>query len=92
MTLLEIFEHIRDADRDLTIYAVKPWTPASKSMLADSPDGNVLPDEPREAGMDHFLDVFVVQDLLEDWLKSSAVKPTTREQCERFIYYAINDA
>lgn len=92
MTLLEIFEKIASLNGDLTIYAVKPWTPESSAMLVHDPDAQRPAEEATRAGMSVFLEVFTVQDLLEDWDASAVVKPTVRQQCERFIRYATDDA
>jgi hypothetical protein len=81
-TLLSMVADFINLDRDATIYARKPWTPASESTLeVDELDST----EPRD-GLDYFLEVEVAAVFLSDLSETDL-----RRRCERLIQYAVND-
>jgi len=88
ITLLEMAKNLLTLDRELTIYAAKPWTPESAAILAEQdarPGYSTAP----KGRMTYFIEVFIAQDFLETWMKRD--KPSAREVCERLIHYAVYD-
>lgn len=92
MKLFEIFANIHHYDRELTIFALKPWTKDSDAMLCQDPDGIGDPPEVLGTGMVYFLEVDITQDLLTDWIEFLGAEPPIDVQFDRIVYYAINDA
>lgn len=92
MTLLEITEKLGELDREVTIYAVEPWSPNSVAVVDVEPQGGGVPADAARRGMSYFLEVFIAQDFVEDWQANLPKKPSAVERCQRLIGYAINDA
>jgi hypothetical protein len=90
--LLDIVRLLPSLDSDLTIYAVKPWTCESTAVVAPEPDDGGVPSEAQRNGAVYFIEVFIATEFLEGWLESEGRKASAREQCERLIQYAVNDA
>ena len=88
ITLLDMAQNLLVLDRELTIYAAKPWTPESAAILAEQDDKPGYSTAPK-GGMAYFIEVFIAQGFLEEWVKEG--RPA-REICERLIHYAIYDA
>ncbi len=89
MTLAEVLNHVRrvelseDDDQPETIYAQRPWGPASAALLAKAlPDGRTSPVN----GYDYFLEASFAQDFFREWSASFD------EGCGRIIQYAEKDA
>jgi hypothetical protein len=78
MTLNEIIQNIDTFDPEHTIYIDEYWNPDSKAIVCYEPDDGHAPE-----GYEYFLEVFLVQEVIED-LGSSSV--------DRIIAYAQNDA
>lgn len=89
ITLLDMARNLLTLDGELTIYAAEPWTPASAAMLTVPEDRLGKSAAATKAGMIYFIEVFIAQDFLEDWVKTD--KPSAREVCERLIHYAVYD-
>jgi hypothetical protein len=92
MTLFEIIRDINKFDEAGTIYVKEPWTCDSTAIVAIEPDSGGLPKEAESLGLDYFIEVVIARDFLSDWVAALCIAPSTREQCERLIKYAINDA
>lgn len=92
MTLLEAIENLDSLDENSTIYAVKPWTKSSETMVALESKTGDIPIEVVQLGMEYFLEVFIARDFVSDWAANLATRPSLGEKCERLIYYAIHDA
>jgi hypothetical protein len=69
-------------DREATIYARQPWTPASDAKLIFEDLDSTKP----RNGLDYFLEVEVAAEVLWDLNELEL-----RERCERLIQYAVND-
>ena len=90
---------LSDATRDLerlpgehTIYAQRPWSPASPAIVAEEPTDGALPETASASGLAYFLEVFIAQDFLSDWAASLPAAPSHDARCERLIHYAEHDA
>ncbi len=90
--LINILENLAALDQDATIYAAKPWNCDSPAVVVREPEEGGIPREAREIGATYFLEVFVADEFLEDWRASNRRPVSDRDQCERLIMYAINDA
>lgn len=90
--LIDILQNLASFDQEATIYAKKPWDCNSTALVLAEPEAGGIPIEARELGATYFLEVFVAAEFLED-LHASCPRPVSgRDQCERLIMYAINDA
>jgi hypothetical protein len=92
MKLIEAVQDLDALDKESTIYAATPWTENSEVIVAREPDSGGLPVEAEKLDLKYFLEVFIAQDFLEDWLSNFDVQPTSQEKCIRLIKYAISDA
>ena len=92
MTLLKIVQELDTFDKESTIYAAKPWTENSKAMVLIEPESGGLPNEVENKGLKYFLEVFIAQDFVNEWVASLDTKPTPHQICLRLIQYATNDA
>jgi hypothetical protein len=90
--LIDVVARLESYDPDLTIYAGKPWAWDSEAVVAREPDQGGLPQEAGFRGADYFIEVFIAKELLDGWIASEARPTSAREQCERLIQYAVNDA
>ena len=86
MTLIETVQQLDSLNHEQTIYAQKPWTPASVvKLITDS-------DKMTEDGLDYFLEVFIAKDFIDDWRASLSRSPSPDDSCNRLIRYAIDGA
>lgn len=92
MTLLQVIEELDPLDKEGIIYASKPWMENSKAMVLREPEAGGLPLEARKLGLTYFLEVFIAQDFIEEWVESLDIAPTIQQKCLRLIQYATNDA
>jgi len=91
--LIELVSNLATLDREMTIYALEPWTLHSPAVLASpAEDGRIAAAERKVCPHRYFLEVSIAQDLISDWLEQISPKPTISEQCERLIHYAMYDA
>lgn len=74
------------------IFAREPWTPDSPTIVLTMPESPGLPDDATKLEVSYFIEPFIAQEFLEGWVKTQDNTPTSREQCERLIQYAIHDA
>ncbi len=79
MQLKYVIENIDTFDSDMTIYVDSSWLPESIAMVCHEPDDGQVPE-----GFEYFLEVFLLQELIED-----ASIPIT---VERVIEFARDDA
>jgi hypothetical protein len=91
-TLVDVIGNLSSYDKELTIYATRPWSCDSKVILAYEPAEGGLPPEAKDNGYAYFLEVFLVVEVLDGWLQSQRQLPSAREQCERVIHYKLFDA
>jgi hypothetical protein len=91
-SLGEILRDLSAYDRELTIYAVKPWNESSVAVVARESDGGGLPAEADAIDAKYFLEIFIASDLIEDWVKYAQIAPTADERVARLIQYAETDA
>jgi hypothetical protein len=92
MRLIDIVADLKTYDEELTIYAKEPWSCDSEAVLAREPDAVEPPPEAAAIGAVYFIEVFVANEFLDGWRANQQRSVTTKEQCERLIQYAINDA
>ena len=92
MTLLEVVKNLSTCDDELTIYAGRPWDCDSQVVVAREPDQGGWPPEAKSCGALYFLEVSVAMEVLQGWLATEGRPISFREQCERLIQYATNDA
>ena len=92
MTLHDVVRSLPRLDEDLTIYAQSPWSVSSPALVAEEPEAGGLPDVALRQSLDYFIEVFIAREFLQDWVRSRGGSATFREQCERLIQYALNDA
>lgn len=90
--LIDIVANLESYDPELTIYATKPWTCNSETVMAPEPDQGGLPHEAESRGAEYFIEVFVAREFLKGWIVSEARPTSAQEQCERLIHYAVYDA
>jgi len=74
------------------IYAEKPWSPKSPSIVVDRPETLDIPEEAISKGMTYFIAAFIAREFLKDWVEMQNYESSLQEQCERLIQYAIHDA
>lgn len=95
MKILDIVADLAAQDGELTIYAKEPWSCESEAELAREPDAGGLPPEAAAIGATYFIEVFIANEFLKGWRgwrASQNQSATAKEQSERLIQYAINDA
>ena len=92
MKLADAVRDIDTFDKEQTIYAAKPWTMDSAAIVAKEPDDGGLPPQAKEQQMAYFLEVFIANDFLNDWVPTLPQSATLEQKCRRIIEYAINDA
>ncbi len=92
MRLVAIISRLNELDEDLTIYARKPWTCDSDSLVAHEPREGGLPQDALRAEMSYFIEVFIAKDFIAGWIASQAATPADEEICARLIRYAMFDA
>ncbi|WP_437312751.1 hypothetical protein [Sorangium sp. So ce385] len=90
--LIDVVANIFTYDNNTTIYASKPWTCNSNTILAQEPAEGGRPAEAELCGAEYLIEVFIAKEFLEDWLAQEGRPISTQEQCERLIHYAIYDA
>ncbi|MES2440843.1 MAG: hypothetical protein V4584_17385 [Verrucomicrobiota bacterium] len=88
MKLIDALDLINTGDEFdplMTVYAKKPWSTASPTIITPQPeDGRIAPIDDH----DYFLEVFIIK----DWLVDLGSAEVSQETCNRIIQYAINDA
>jgi hypothetical protein len=90
--LIEIVGELGVLEDDMTIYAAEPWTAESPAVVDMEPESGGVPASASEHGMTYLLEVLVARDFLHDWVAAQDKPPTLRQQCERLIRYAVDDA
>lgn len=92
MTLSEVVALIETIDGTLTIFAAKPWRGDSEAIVAPYPDGYTLPPEAAANGLSYFVEVYIAQDIVQNWIEKPFAETTLEERLARVIYYAEHDA
>lgn len=92
VTLLDITRRLTDQDRELTIYAQRPWQRDSSAILVHEKTDGTIPEVASSCGLAYFLEVFLACDFVDGWLHSLPHPPSAEETCDRLIGYAENDA
>ncbi|MCY9846387.1 hypothetical protein [Vibrio caribbeanicus] len=77
MKLRDLVPDIASLDPDLTVYIDSEWSPESNILLCVEPEDGSSPE-----GFEHFLEVFLLQELFEDMPDITV---------ERIIKYAQED-
>jgi hypothetical protein len=83
--------NLSDHDDEMTIYAKEPWTCDSEALLSRESGVAGVP-EGTASDAAYFIEVCVAKEFLEGWRARRRRTATAKEQCERLIQYAINDA
>jgi len=91
-TLVEIINNLESYGDEETIFAKGPWAHDSPAIVLTMPESPGLAKEVTKLQMSCFIEPFIAQEFLEGWVKTQDTTPTSREQCERLIQYAIHDA
>jgi hypothetical protein len=89
MKLAEAIAKIEDAGDDAVIFARRPWSPDTDSMIAPLDHDLRVPASIKDAGFDYFLEAPVVSEICEVFEGSP---PTLDEKVRLVLYYAENDA
>ncbi len=90
-TLLEVIKNLDSFAKEDTIYACKPWNENSNALVLSESAAENFADELKKLNMVYFLEVFIAQDFIEDWVENLTTERTDNQKCERLIEYAIND-
>lgn len=92
MKLIDVIGNVVDAPDQETVLCVKrPWKPDAECIIVPvyEDDQYKVPSHIQEQGYEYFLEVFVVEEVLE----TPDVKVLSQEDKARvLIYYAENDA
>ena len=99
MTIHEIISNINEHNEEATIYAKKEngkFLPSSEAVLVEIPKDEDEGDTSEIAkkycpGYDYFIEIFIVQELLED-LESSGKPLSMDQKVAAIIHYEENDA
>jgi hypothetical protein len=88
MNIREVVVRLNGLDEDLTIFARRPWTAESETMLCRVDHEGDEESRARAAGFDYFLEVLIA--------KEEVLEPIPAEDVETrlkvLLYYAENDA
>lgn len=91
MALLDALAKIDEFDEEATIYAAKPWSPTSATVIAV--EGEETANKAIHDGLAYLLEVSIARDVIEVWSEWRGGRvPSDDERCEAVIHYAINDA
>jgi hypothetical protein len=103
MTLVEIISRIHewyDPERnvfefDFTVYASsrdQHFSPSSEAIVAQPKKSGKAPKEAVQKGLEYFLEVSLIVEVLEVWSEwRNGQVPTLEEKCKAAIFYAEND-
>jgi len=85
MKIMNLTQQLHQLDKDLTIYAKKPWNCDTEVELLYEPDDGEAPND-ITPGYECFLEIFIAQEVIPDL---SHVEPsfTLEQWCERLIDY-----
>jgi hypothetical protein len=101
MTLYEIIKSIKSQPEEATIFAERingEFRPESRAVLVEMTDEELsLPVQEvasrKAPGTEYFLEIFVVNDVIEGWqAQRQKTEITPEEMTTVTIYYAENDA
>ncbi len=92
MSLLEVISKLETFNEESTIYAAKPWTDQSKTLVLNESETGGLSIEAKKEDLKYFLEISIAKEFLDGWMAHLDTEPTIREKCKRLIQYAINDA
>ena len=90
--LIDVVANLASFDRELTIYATKPWSPDSATVVAREPDEGGAPNEAKAIGAKYFIEIFIAKDVLDGSIAMEGRAMSIPEQCDRLIHYATYDA
>jgi len=92
MTLLDVVKTLALLDPNSTVYAARPWSCASPSIVAQEPSSGLLPAEAEALGLEYFLEIQVAQEFVADQVSRQSGAMEAEEQCRLLIHYAVYDA
>ncbi len=90
--LIDVVTQLEVYDAESTIYAVQPWTCDSEAVVVREPPQGGVPPEATSRSAAYLIEVFIAREFLEGWTISEERSVSVREQCERLIRYAVDDA
>jgi len=91
MYLIEAVSYLDSFNEADTIYAARPWTSLSQTIIAPEPASG-LPPEAVTHSLVYFLEISVAKEFVSGWAQSLVDQPTLEAMCDRLIQYAVNDA
>ena len=65
MQIVNLTQQLHQLDKNLTIYAKKPWYCETEVELHHEPDDGELPKE-LTSGYEYFLEIFIAQEVIPD--------------------------
>ena len=89
MNLEQLIDGLHELSEDECIFARKPWSPTSEAIAAPLGDDFQVPSNLPIEGLEYFLEVPVVKEVLEVLGDKPASK---EEQLKLLIFYATNDS
>ncbi len=92
MTLSDVFRDLEHFSGEHTIYAARPWSPASPAIVAQEPAEGGLPEAASASGLAYFLEVSIAQDFFRDWPDAYSTAAAHAACSARLIHYAEHDA
>jgi hypothetical protein len=90
MRLLDVIRDLGHFNHEDVIFAHVPWHRDSTAMVLNDQDGEGLPEEAAQLGLEYFLEISITREFLEAW--TNGFECSLEEQCDRIIYYATYDA
>lgn len=91
-SLLKLMQELKALDKEDTIYATKPWTTKSKTIVLRKPVSGEISREAKDLDLSYFKEVYIACDFTEEWEKNFHIATSSGEKCLRLIEYAINNA
>lgn len=89
MKLIDLCAHLGNLQEDGVICVREPWSMESEAIVATFTNDYRIPDTVLSEGYKYFLEVAVVHEILEHYLKTN---PSLMQITNFIIFYAENDA
>jgi hypothetical protein len=90
LRLSEALASLESFEGDATIYAAKPWTADSRTVVAGEGDSEAQ--AAIATGMPYLLEVWIAREVVKVWSAwRDGRVPTVDERCEAVIHYAVHD-
>ena len=92
MTLEELVHNINEQDENLIIFQKEVLSIDSEVVLFERDDDDSTTRTNDGIKYVYFLEMFLAQEFVSDWIESQKIKPDTREIAQRLLQYATYDA